>query len=615
MKKPGRSEAVTFIGAPHSVMKEGTFMKHRKRLIHIAVFTFIVGLAGISYAGIANTVHNMSVSSPGTIKATAETEICIFCHIPHNAPSVGRPLWNHDMPATGYTMYGSDYLARAGYAVPSGLGTATGTPGMLSRQCLSCHDGTVAAGAVYAVRGTVLGTGLIAMSGVAGSGTMQTTATGFIGGPAGQLGDLTRHHPVGIVYDATKTIAFGSGSRSIELVVSPSSAAIKLYNIGAANYVECSSCHDPHVQNQKFMRDTAGVTFAAKIDNTCNACHNKTGWTGSIHQSNGSAYSDPAVNTTFGANTITSLACMNCHMTHKGLGAPYLLRQAEETACFQGASGTAAETACHGSSSSATTNRIQTVITRAYKHPTTTISGVHTNLDVLYPAGGTPAGSLGLYWSNAKHAECVDCHNPHRATNAPARVAAASWYPALVDGTSNQTVKSGALTGVSGVQPTAWPALWTVPTTFTTQESSAYEYQICFKCHSYLVQLEEIDQVNGLRRRQFPCLEIGRALITDLMDHYADTGGNKSQNDKRNDKLRFGYGCEECIEKLQMITLHRRQGWHRMQPCRSFPILNVCCKTTDILTGRSRRNYHGWYIQKPYYSNWILYNPSVWLPS
>ena len=444
-------------------------------LILLVFLAFTLTFAYLSYAGISNTVHNMSTSGPGGIKATTETEICVFCHIPHNAQP-GRPLWNHDMPTTGYTMYTSEYLYRAGYTVPSGLGAATGEPGMLSRQCLSCHDGTVAVGAVYMVRGTILRTGLIAMSGVSGSGTMPTTAVGYIGT------DLTKHHPVGIEYNSAITIAFGSGSRSIELISNPTSTAMKLYAISAKNYVECSSCHDPHIDTgyskQRFLRDTTGGTLAAKISNTCSACHSKTGWSGSIHQTASNAYSDANVNTTFDAGTISSLVCMNCHRTHKGLGAPYLLRQAEETTCFQGASGSVNETACHGSSSTA--KNIQTVLTRTYKHPTTTISGIHTDLDVLYPT----AASKGLQWSDSRHAECVDCHNPHRAKNTPARVGTASWYPTTVTSTSNQTSNSGALTGVTGVQPT-WPSIWTVPTTFTTQESSTYEYQICFKCHSY----------------------------------------------------------------------------------------------------------------------------------
>ena len=472
----------------------------------ILVLAISIQLAPDSWAGIANTVHNMSTSAPltATIKAQAtqppaipagaETEICVFCHIPHNAQP-GAPLWNRGMPGSAYTMYKSDYLYRIGYSPTVYDPTAT-QPGLISKQCLSCHDGTVAIGAIYMVRGTILGANIIAMSGVTAD-KMPPTADGFIGGPAGELGNLTRHHAVGIKYDSTVSVAFGSGLRTIELNGSPNTdRSLNLpIVIGATKYVECVSCHDPHLQDPnianddgkkgKFLRVT-GSTLAGKISTTCTHCHTKTGWTGSIHQTSGSAYSDASVSTTFGTGVISSLVCMNCHRPHKGLGAPYLLRQAEETTCFQGASGLTTETACHGSSASATTNRVQTVITRTYKHPTTTISGIHTDLDVKYGTGVTrvPIGSYGLDWGASRHAECVDCHNPHKANNTPARVGTASWYPTTVDGTSNLTAKSGALTGVTGVQPT-WPAIWTVPTTFTTQESSTYEYQICFKCHSY----------------------------------------------------------------------------------------------------------------------------------
>lgn len=105
---------------------------NRKYLFQISSIIFVSIVANyISYAGIASTVHNMSTSGPGTIKATTETEICIFCHIPHNAQP-GRPLWNHDMPGSGYTMYTSEYLYRAGYTVPTGLGTTLAEPGFYS---------------------------------------------------------------------------------------------------------------------------------------------------------------------------------------------------------------------------------------------------------------------------------------------------------------------------------------------------------------------------------------------------------------------------------------------------------------------------------------------------
>ena len=85
---------------------------------------------------IVNTVHNLSVSGPGDVRATSESEICIFCHTPHNSlPS--SPLWNKDDPGYTYTLYHSSTVQ----AVP-------GQPDGSSILCLSCHDGTTALGNV-----------------------------------------------------------------------------------------------------------------------------------------------------------------------------------------------------------------------------------------------------------------------------------------------------------------------------------------------------------------------------------------------------------------------------------------------------------------------------------
>ena len=82
--------------------------------------------------------HNLSVTGPGPVKATAETEICIFCHTPHNAnPAV--PLWNHSMAAgVNYQTYTSSTMAAQ-------VGLPTGS----TKLCLSCHDGTVAIGSTW----------------------------------------------------------------------------------------------------------------------------------------------------------------------------------------------------------------------------------------------------------------------------------------------------------------------------------------------------------------------------------------------------------------------------------------------------------------------------------
>jgi predicted CXXCH cytochrome family protein len=381
-------------------------------------------------------------------------------------------------------MYDSEYLQRFNYEIPTELGVYPST-GYRSRLCLSCHDGTVAIGNVYVLRGTPL-ISPINMLGVVSNGTIPTTSPSYLGT------DLTNDHPVAIKYDTGKSILFGSGVRSIELnttapPINPKPYEnVKLFS-PAPGYVECPSCHDPHTENEQFLViwDT---NLATTIGNLCTTCHDKTNWTSGIHNISGASYTGTDVLNAYGANTITSLDCSNCHQSHGGQGSPYwyILRQVEETTCFKGAASLTSDAPCHGTGSASGGKIIETLFSRSYKHPVTTITGKHTNLDVLDPSY--------VDWTANKHAECVDCHNSHQAKNIPERVPPSSWYPTTVDGNSNRVSKSGALTGVTGVEPNTEPSTFSPPTLFTTYNEADFEYQMCFICHSYYA-LQDIDGV------------------------------------------------------------------------------------------------------------------------
>ncbi len=456
-------------------------MRHIILAFTTVFFLFTVNIS----ASIVNTNHNLSVSNTtGTIKAQVEQEICAFCHIPHQALLDGKPLWNRNMPTSAYTMYDSDYLKRMNYPdVATDLGVANDTPGALSRQCLSCHDGTVAVGAVHVLHGSFMGANLIEMEGVDASGMMPVTSTGFIGT------DLSAHHPVGIEYDHLVTKNFDVGSRTIELRTSADVEAntqVKLFDYAGKKYVECSSCHDPHKDNTKFLHVDSGANHAQNVFTTCVSCHDKTDWVGSIHQNPPATalYTDPAVIAKYGTNKMSDLGCINCHTPHNGEGIPYLNRKVMGQTCFQGASSDVPGAACHGVGG---TKDIESLLSRAYVHPviaSTNANGVdpaHTNLDALYGTGNPdPSGGGGMDWATNKHAVCMDCHNPHKA-KAGTHVVDGSWYGA--PGASTNLV-SNVLLGVPGVEP-SWPTEWTQPTVFQVLESSEKEYQICFKCHSY----------------------------------------------------------------------------------------------------------------------------------
>ncbi|MCF6339464.1 MAG: cytochrome c3 family protein [Sulfurimonas sp.] len=454
------------------------------RLIRIFILGTLIFLSSFLNAGISNTKHNLSVTSAGTVKAVSETEICVFCHIPHQAQAVGKPLWNRSMPTSNYTMYDSNHLRRMGYPeMETDLGSANDTPGALSRQCLSCHDGTVAVGSVSKLRGR---DATITMSGVAGDGTILPADGGYIGT------DLSYHHPIGVIYDSTIVKNFNIGTRSAELVATPA-LPIKLYEYQgyAGKYVECSSCHNPHKEaknanggSNRFLHISTNDTLAENMVDMCKSCHVKrpSGGSPNPHETVVFSYSDSAVVDKYGVNSVAELFCINCHTPHNAAsGQPYLQRKIEQNTCFMGASGDRTAAPCHGTGTLSSNVDIESIIDRQYSHRSIKdIDGVHTNLDVLYgtDVAKYPVGSKGLTFSDSQHVECVDCHNPHRVSSSN-HVPDDQMYPTIP---TNDV--SPVLEGVSGVEPT-WPTEWTQPTVFATMAESEKEYQICFKCHSY----------------------------------------------------------------------------------------------------------------------------------
>ena len=156
----------------------------------------LVCLSIISYAvaepvaDIANTKHNLSVTGPGTLKASSETQICVFCHTPHNARDIpAAPLWNRAINNQAYTVYTSNSLDAED--IRGGL---IDQPAGSSKLCLSCHDGTLAIGAVDVLEGQTNVS--IAMNGT-GPGGVMASGSGTVSGFTRNLGvDLRNDHPI-----------------------------------------------------------------------------------------------------------------------------------------------------------------------------------------------------------------------------------------------------------------------------------------------------------------------------------------------------------------------------------------------------------------------------------
>ena len=211
----------------------------KKILILMVAMLFIAG--SVYAASIVGSAHDIT----GYIGDEVSTEVCVYCHTPHQTAAAGQqdPLWNHTQTATAaFTTYASSTLN----ATPIDIG---GT-GAVSLLCMSCHDGTVAVNSVYNVpQSGNLGT-LASITGTALLGT-----------------DLSDDHPVNFTYDAALVTA-DQGTAATPGLNDPTVAAIA--DLLFATRVQCASCHDVHdPQFTPFLtQDNSGSAL-------CLLCHAK----------------------------------------------------------------------------------------------------------------------------------------------------------------------------------------------------------------------------------------------------------------------------------------------------------------------------------------------------
>lgn len=323
----------------------------KRHAVNLAIAVVLVLMAPAAAAPVSSSKHNLSVSGPGTIKASGESQICVFCHTPHSA-APNSPLWNRNSPGSTYTPYSSSTAV----AIP-------GQPTGASILCLSCHDGTIALGEILSSATPI---------GLVGGVTTMPVGTGRLGT------DLSDDHPISFPYTATLASQRGE-------LVNPSTltGAVKLDSSGQ---MQCTSCHNAHDDaNGKFLvRSNTGSAL-------CQTCHVKNYWTQSAHSTSNATWNGvapdpwPASNLT----TVASNACLNCHKPHAAGGRQRLLNFAvEESNC----------SSCHNAN--VAQKNIMNEFNKFSRHPITT-TGAH---DPAEPAV-----------ASTRHVECYDCHNPHAA--------------------------------------------------------------------------------------------------------------------------------------------------------------------------------------------------------
>ncbi len=219
-------------------------------IILIAANLVIAGpLAAQPGAGVADSVHNLSVSGPGEVRSLDETEICKFCHIPHTTGGPD-PLWGHALSRVGR------------YQVPDLRGGDRGPrpapqPDGSSRLCLSCHDGTVALGEI-AGRSRPLP--------MAGGERLAPGRRGFLGT------DLSGSHPISFVYPERDPAELDT---SVDMGLRPAAAihGDGDVRLDAEGKMQCTTCHDPHAD--RYYRPGQVPRFWVKpsVSEVCLTCH------------------------------------------------------------------------------------------------------------------------------------------------------------------------------------------------------------------------------------------------------------------------------------------------------------------------------------------------------
>lgn len=238
-------------------------------VVFIIVISLLVSISGYTAGlpgslgegdGVNNNPHNLSSQSGNTVKATDETQICVFCHTPHGATPKSS-LWNRLAPV-------GSFLTRSdldpGISNSSIIGTTlydgnpANYPNGASKLCLSCHDGVTAIGELA-------------------NGDIFDMTIATLGSRPSEI-DLTKSHPISFVYNTTvrdylNTIVPGSYQLTAGAYLETDTAG--------KTWVQCTICHQPHQDtrdggtNFPFWRIGTGNP-ATDYDPVCQSCHTAT---------------------------------------------------------------------------------------------------------------------------------------------------------------------------------------------------------------------------------------------------------------------------------------------------------------------------------------------------
>jgi predicted CXXCH cytochrome family protein len=434
----------------------------------------VVTLLGFAGAALAQRdvigSHDLSPAGTSPIKGTLSGS-CLYCHAPHSglngtAGVAQTPLWDQKLSSVqSYTVYTNRTMVNKPNPSPP-LGTD-------STLCLSCHDGTVAGSP-----GALVPYGNVPMTGQMNTADVFGT-------------NLSTMHPVSFILPLKSSPDLVSSLTANPPSTADHTGAVRLIN----GNVECTSCHNPHVQNI----DPDNPNFLAiKNSNSalCLACHSTipkgsgmgltnalevsqnpmgvvgtpltaragasntnplAGWSTGIHATAANKVA-PQISseTNFGVSsrattnprqvslgpypTVAKNGCSSCHAQHNAQGQDSLLRAVDDQTCLN----------CHNGSSNISppiSNVLAEMVAPKYGH--------------AFSEGNTPHRPQEAVLLNQNlHVTCVDCHNPHSTNRVTTFPAAPTLRPS-----QTQVTGISATDGVTVVNP------------------AVNQYENCLRCH------------------------------------------------------------------------------------------------------------------------------------
>jgi predicted CXXCH cytochrome family protein len=310
-------------------------------------------------------MHNLGPGGNSPIVG-ARPDACAYCHAPHSG-SAG--LWNQKLTKQTYTTYTSTTEKNHGRQPKLGGD---------SNECLSCHDGTVAVGDTLAYG--------------------QVTMRGGMNSQDVFGNNMQLSHPFSLALPLKDNIDLVS-TLVANHKTADTTGAVKL--IGGN--IECTSCHNPHVQ----AKDSISLNFLVKDSSKgqlCLACHDPlrqiggqvnplSDWATSAHALSSGTLS---AKTLLGSYSNVGVdACIACHTPHNAGAGARLLRGLNEQDCLT----------CHNGGPSVSPMAAYANLAPEYAvpkigHPFPTTSNPHDAAE-------------STLLNNNRHATCVDCHSPH----------------------------------------------------------------------------------------------------------------------------------------------------------------------------------------------------------